>query len=85
MGEVNGWTISRQNQLDQRWRERLIELAQFIRAHAAMPKYRNHSAEHERALGVWLHKQHQARTEGRLSQWRLDALSTARPGWRCRT
>lgn len=66
---------------DHHWRERLTHLQAFVAETAAMPRYKRYDSENERVLGVWLHTQHQRRAEGRLNQWRLEALDEALPGW----
>ncbi|MEV8143794.1 helicase associated domain-containing protein [Specibacter sp. NPDC078709] len=70
-----------QTTLDDRWRQRLDELVAFVDEAEHMPRWSRHSSEHEHALGVWLHTQHQWRAEGRLLEWRLAALDEAVPGW----
>lgn len=87
MGVLTGWDQSRhQLRLDARWRQRLTEVSNFVATHNRVPRWRNHHSENERVLGVWLHGQHQARAEGTIHAWRLDALNTALfPGWKSRT
>ncbi|ALE04614.1 hypothetical protein AL755_02995 (plasmid) [Arthrobacter sp. ERGS1:01] len=70
--------------LDDHWRNRLCELAVFVAETGQMPGYKKFSGEHEHVLGVWLHTQHQARAEGRLLAWRLEALDASFSGWRSR-
>ena len=66
---------------DARWRDRFTQLQAFVAEHGHWPRWRRHGSEHERVLGVWLHTQHQWRGNGRLAQWRPEALDQALPGW----
>lgn len=82
MGVIPDWERTvHHTTLDDRWRKRLDELVTFVAEAGRMPRYRRYSSEHEHALGVWLHTQHQRRGESRLSAWRLVALDAAVPGW----
>jgi len=86
MGELTGWNLSpHQARLDENWRQRFAELIDFVATNGRVPRWRNHQSEHERVLGVWLHKQHQARSEGTIPRWRHEALDAALPGWKSRT
>lgn len=83
MGMLPGWAErTPRTNLDDHWRERLIQLQVFVTENGTMPRYKRHASEHERVLGVWLHTQHQARAEGRLKKWRLEVLDEALPDWR---
>lgn len=84
MDMITGWDVQLPGptSLDGLWRERLAELVSFVEESGYMPHYKRHSSEGERVLGVWLHTQHQRRSEGRLLPWRLEALDDAVPGWR---
>jgi len=66
--------------LDSQWRNRLRELLAFIAETGQLPRYKKYSGEQEHVLGVWLHTQHQARAEGRLLLWRLEALDASLSG-----
>ncbi|WP_425864747.1 Helicase associated domain protein [Arthrobacter sp. TWP1-1] len=82
MDMIPGWEgTAPQTILDDRWRQRLEELVAFVAETGRMPRYKRHSSEHEHALGVWIHTQHQRRAECRLLDWRLAALDAAVPGW----
>ena len=82
MGMLPGWdSTAPRTDLDDHWRQRLAELATFVAETGHLPHYRRHNSEHERVLGVWLHTQHQRRTEGRLLPWRLQSLDNAVPEW----
>lgn len=86
MESLPGWNASprqqqRRRQLNERWCLRLSQLQDYVAATGQIPRWKRHSSEHERILGVWLHTQTQARSEGSLPQWRLCALDTALPGW----
>lgn len=86
MGELTGWNLSpHQARLDENWRQRLDQITEFVQTNGRVPRWRNHQSEHERVLGVWLHGQHQARSEDTLSRWLLAALNAALPGWKSRT
>lgn len=81
--ELAGWNRdSRQEILDQQWEGKLSNLETFVNQYGSMPRYKTFASEDERVLGVWLHKQHQLRAEGRITQWRHVALDEAAPGWR---
>lgn len=83
MSMIPGWdTPPHTILLDDRWRARCAELEAFVAKHGHWPHYKRHTTEHEHTLGVWLHTQHQARAEGRLTPWRQVELDAAAPGWR---
>lgn len=83
MGTLEGWNISaRQREWNERWRQHLTELQAYVEDTGRLPRYKRYVTEHEHALGVWLHKQHQGRAEGWLRGWRHQALDAALPGWR---
>lgn len=85
MDMIPGWdTTPPRTALDDHWRDRLCELVVFVAETGQMPRYKKFSREHEHVLGVWLHTQHQARAEGRLLAWRLEALNASFSGWRSR-
>ncbi|MHA7225577.1 helicase associated domain-containing protein [Glutamicibacter soli] len=81
---LKGWQASPREQLDEAWLARLSAVKEFITINGQVPRYRNHLTEQERVLGVWLHVQHQRRTEGTLSSWRLNEINETLPGWRSR-
>ena len=74
----------RQLELDELWRTRLAALRQYVVENKCLPRYRKYGSDTERFLGVWLHNQHQRRSRGILSTWRLEALDSDLPGWRSR-
>lgn len=83
--ELPGWDQNaRQLQLDQMWISRLHEFQDFIYAYGRMPRYRNHSSELERRLGVWIHNQLQRKSQGNLADWRIEALDKVESGWKSR-
>lgn len=83
MDMLPGWTYREPAMnRDEHWRERLADLQAFVTETGAMPRYKRYDSELEHSLGVWLHTQHQGRAEGRLRQWRLEALNETLPGWR---
>lgn len=67
--------------LDDHWRDRLHDLVAFVAESGEMPRYKKYSDEREHVLGVWLHIQHQARAEGRLLSWWLEALDSNLSSW----
>ncbi|WP_268243650.1 helicase associated domain-containing protein [Arthrobacter sp. AQ5-05] len=75
---------SRRTALDDHWRDRLRDLVAFVAESGQMPRYKKYGDELERVLGVWLHTQHQARAEGKLLSWRLEALDATLSGWHSR-
>ncbi len=78
-----GWDQnSHQQQLDQLWNSHLQAFLDFVDTRGQMPRYRNYSSEFEHQLGVWMHNQHQRRSQGNLVAWRLEALNAAAPDWR---
>ncbi|MBP2397621.1 helicase associated domain-containing protein [Glutamicibacter protophormiae] len=82
LGDVADWTTDLHRQeLDERWNAKLIALKDFVSEFGAMPRYKTFASEREHSLGVWLHNQHQRRTELKLQDWRLEALNAAIPGW----
>lgn len=83
--DVAGWRADpRQLELDELWRTRLAALRQYVVENKCPPRYRKYASDTERFLGVWLHNQHQRRSKGILSAWRLEALDSVLPGWRSR-
>lgn len=85
LDSLPGWeTSSRQLELDRQWLTQLSQVKEHTAATGQLPRYKNYETGHEHALGVWLHVQHQKRTESTLRPWRLEALESAVPGWRSR-
>lgn len=83
--DLTGWNIdAHQQELDETWRARLTSLINFTAANHQIPRYKNHSTEAERVLGVWLHIQHQKRAEGTMIPWRLEMMDAAFPHWQSR-
>lgn len=83
--ELTGWNCdSHQESLDRQWEDKLAQLETYVNQHGGMPRYRTFASEDERALGVWLHKQHQRRAEEKIAGWRHVALDGAVLGWRSR-
>jgi hypothetical protein len=80
-----GWSIDvRQQERDQIWRAKLTSLIEFTATYNRTPRYKNHSTEAERVLGVWLHIQHQKRAEGTITPWRLEMMDAAFIHWQSR-
>lgn len=80
-----GWkTNARMQDREMRWRKKLVLFIDFVAIQQRMPRYRTSVTPEEHALGVWLHNQHQRRTENRLELWKLEALNKEVPGWRSR-
>lgn len=83
---LEGWQVHpRRERLDEKWRSTLAALTAYVAATGEIPRYKNYASEPERALGVWLHVQHQRRAEGTLLSWRLEALDASVPSWRSRS
>ncbi|PRB76643.1 hypothetical protein CQ012_06425 [Arthrobacter sp. MYb214] len=82
---VKRWQVNlSQRRRDEHWRTMLEAVRIFVVSTGHMPRYRTYETEEERALGVWLHNQHQGRIENTLQPWRLAALNNAVPEWRSR-
>jgi len=85
LDSLTNWSIdTHQQELDDRWRQKLLDLEDFVYEFGTMPRYKNFSTEREHTLGVWLHNQHQRRAEQKLDEWRLEAINVAIPGWTSR-
>jgi len=79
---LTDWHLNtHQRDLDEKWRSQLSALKDFVDSTGRLPRYRKYETEHERILGVWLHNQHQRRSENTLQPWRLTALNDALPSW----
>lgn len=86
LGSVSDWaTDTNQRDLDERWRAKLIDLQDFVSEFGTMPRYKNFVSEREHELGVWLHNQHQRRTEKKISEWRLELINAVLPEWKRRS
>ena len=86
LSSLPGWDApTRQQELDQHWHTRLTQLKDYTATTGQLPRYKNHQTAHEHALGIWLHTQHQKRSNNTLQPRRLQALNAALPGWRSRT
>ncbi|WP_343320519.1 helicase associated domain-containing protein (plasmid) [Arthrobacter sp. TMP15] len=86
LGSLPNWDVpTRQAELDQHWQSRFNQLKEHISATGQLPRYRAYATEEEHTLGVWLHVQHQKRTENTLEKSRLNTLDTAIPHWRSHT
>jgi len=85
LDQLEGWAVDvPQQRRDEHWKGMLEAVRAFVATTGQMPRYKTYASEHEHRLGVWLHRQHQARTENTLPSWRLAALNEAVPGWRSR-
>ena len=85
LDQLDGWKVDVQQQRrDEHWRNMLNAVAAFVSSTGQMPRYKTYASEHEHRLGVWLHRQHQARTENTLLSWRQAALDELVPAWRSR-
>lgn len=83
--QLPGWKLNvRTQENEMRWKNKLMLFTDFVATEQRMPRYRTYSTPEEHVLGVWLHNQHQRRTQNRLALWKLDALNEAMPGWRSR-
>lgn len=86
LSQLPGWNVRiLQRELDLRWLMSLGDLRNFVADHGFLPRYKTFKTESEHSLGVWLHNQHQLRTKGKLSDWRLKELNRAVPGWKRNT
>ncbi len=80
------WSINaRTKERDMRWRNKLALLVDFVATEQRMPRYRTYATEEEHTLGIWLHNQHQRRSENRIELWKLEALNDVKPKWARRT
>lgn len=85
LGSIPNWCgSSREEILQHNWMNNLNETADYVTNHKEMPRYKNFSDDREHKLGVWLHIQHQKRSQGTLSEARFRALERFIPGWRSR-
>ena len=85
LDSLSDWLLdTHQQELDERWRVKLLDLQDFVSEFGTMPRYKNFASEREHTLGVWLHNQHQRRAEQKLDEWRLEAINVAIPGWTSR-
>lgn len=85
LDSVSDWAIdSHQQELDERWRQKLLDLQDFVSEFGTMPRYKNFTSKREHTLGVWLHNQHQRRAEQKLKDWRVEALNVTIPNWASR-
>lgn len=75
-------TTPRQDVLARHWLERLHMVADYFSQAGHFPRYRNYTTELEHTLGVWLHVQHQNRSQKKLPEERLTKLNETLPGWR---
>lgn len=77
-------TTNAKRSRDKQWRERLTELVIYLETHKQIPRYKYHSSEEERRLGVWLHTQAQNQSNELLLPWRKEELDTRLGDWRAR-
>lgn len=85
LATLGDWTVTRRQQTaDEHWRERLSQLISFMTETGRTPRYKRHASEQERVLGVWLHAQTQACSQGNILPQRHAALDAAWPDWRSR-
>lgn len=68
--------------LERHWLERLQMVADFYSQTGRFPRYRSYTTELEHTLGVWLHVQHQSRSQEKLSIDRRDKIDAILPGWK---
>ena len=86
LDQLEDWTVDvPQQRRDEHWKGMLDAVSAYVASTGQMPRYKTYVSEHEHRLGVWLHRQHQARTENTLPSWRLATLNGAVPGWRSRS
>lgn len=84
LGVLGDWVTTDMNRtLDEHWRQRLGEVADFIAENGRLPRNRTAKSELERVLGIWLQSQNQDILHERIMQWRREALHETLPkGWR---
>lgn len=76
------WNVSPQRKArETNWWNKLSLVIDFLDKEGRLPKYKTYATEEEHVLGVWLHYQHQRRTENKLEPWKLKALDGATSGW----
>ena len=68
--------------LEQRWLKRLQMVADFYSQTGRFPRYRTYTTKLEHTLGVWLHIQHQSRSQKKLSVERHYKMDETLPGWK---
>ena len=79
---IPDWNVSSQRKAREfNWRNKLSLVIDFLEKEGRLPKYKTFATEEERVLGVWLHYQHQRRTENKLESWKLRELDTAIAEW----
>lgn len=83
LGDWRTTNLSRDR--DAVWHKRFKQLTAYKQTHSGMPRWRNHSSEEERVLGVWLHNQYRKRLAGKLEADREHMLDSAFPGWKSYT
>lgn len=82
LSSLNGWEVDTPRaRRDAHWRSMLEGVSEYVASTGWMPRYKTFETEEERVLGMWLHRQHQGRSESTLAPWRLTALDEAIPGW----
>src|SRR5690606_38799320 len=80
LDQLEDWAVDvPQQRRDEHWRNMLNAVSAYVDSTGQMPRYKTYATEHEHRLGVWLHHQHQTRTENTLPAWRLAALNEAVP------
>lgn len=70
--------------LEQHWLKRLHMVADFYSATGRFPRYRSYTTDLEHTLGVWLHIQHQNRSQKMLSIERHRLIDATLPTWKSR-
>lgn len=83
LDSLGDWqSTTRKEVLERHWLERLQMVADFYSQTGRFPRYRSYTTELEHTLGVWLHIQHQSRSQKKLSIDRHQKIDAALPGWK---
>ena len=71
LDQLEGWKVDvPQQRRDEHWEGMLNAVRAYVTSTGQPPCYKTYDTENEHRLGVWLHHQHQARTENVLPAWR---------------
>lgn len=68
--------------LELHWLKRLQMVSDFYSQAGRFPRYRSYTTKLEHTLGVWLHIQHQSRSQKKLSIERRHKMDATLPGWK---
>jgi hypothetical protein len=81
---IPGWDQqpSRKARDEARWRQRLVELMDYMAAGNDWPRHKKTDSEQERTLGIWLHVQRMKHRCRELDQDKETQLNIDLSGWR---